>query len=747
MDPLLSVTTCRQPGSDSFIRVDMDSNSPPSVESLALIRRRRRRRVADENRKRAARACDGCKARKSKCIESSPGICQRCQANNLSCRFERERPSPPASPSPMSVRNLVTAPPSQSTSTPQENISIDSHQTENIMWPRFLSRLREAFSLDSLSGPEEQDMVAMQAHITRPTNLSPPEQTRLRIAVDSFPPRSVADFLLSVCIKHGIDIFFYFDQAQITEELDQFYTNPVSPLRSDPSFVCLVLAILALGSHWTPLERPSNSSQPLNTEESDPGRVFFRQAKLLIPDIIERSCLKSIQACFLLGVYLMPLNAVGSSYIYMGMALRKALAFDLHQNPDDQVLDERERQIRCRLWWSIYSLERRGFSCTTIKLNRPRSVRADIIKAPLPSPLESLDKAQKFDNFQLQIAYTRLIIILDRIADSEAWLTDATKPIESTNVENELRDWKKSLPEEFHLEAINPRDSRYRAVFHLYLNYYYAWIAIGKVSLITVVRTKLGRHLGQESQPPKIDETVEKLSRSCTKAAKKLLQLFEDLARTGNTARFSFTDFQGCSIATIVTLIAGILERDSTYETRVNFGLGCLRRMAAGNLTAKVGVRFVEALQSISNEAARKLRQSGAFSDRLQEDEVSLQSSAYNDWAEWLAAQEQPRTTQRDELADRDTTPATELAVPNREPSGPDAGFWSLGHAEEDSGWSSRDEPVLEPLSMTRPLIQHPMGVPENDFPSATYNDDQTFLMGLTGLDVLDFAGYPTQLE
>ncbi|KAJ3528863.1 hypothetical protein NM208_g10013 [Fusarium decemcellulare] len=677
----------------------MDSNSPPSVESLALIRRRRRRRVADENRKRAARACD------------------RCKQSQL----------------PVREREAVSAGQSQS--------NVD--QTENIMWPRFLSRLREAFSLDSLSGPEEQDMVAMQAHITRPTNLSPPEQTRLRIAVDSFPPRSVADFLLSVCIKHGIDIFFYFDQAQITEEVDQFYTNHLSPLRSDPSFVCLVLAIFALGSHWTPLERPSNSSQPLNTEESDPGRVFFRQAKLLIPDIIERSCLKSIQACFLLGVYLMPLNAVGSSYIYMGMALRKALAFDLHQNPDDQMLDERERQIRCRLWWSIYSLER----CTTIKLNRPQSVRADIIKAPLPSALDSLDKAQKFDNFQLQIAYTRLIIILDRIADSEAWLTDATKPIESTNVENELRDWKKSLPEEFDLEAINPRDSRYRAVFHLYLNYYYAWIAIGKVSLITVIRTKLGHHLGQESQPPKIDETVEKLSKSCTKAAKKLLQLFEDLARTGNTARFSFTDFQGCSIATIVTLIAGILERDSTYETRVNFGLGCLRRMAAGNLTAKVGVRFVEALQSISNEAARKLRQSGAFSDRLQEDEASLQSSAYNDWAEWLAAQEQPRTIQRDDLTDRDTTPATELAAPNREPSGSAAEFWSLEHAEEDPGWNSRDGPVLEPLSITRPLMQHPMGVPENDFPSATYNDDQTFLMGLTGLDVLDFAGYPTQLE
>ncbi|KAI1028645.1 hypothetical protein LB503_002108 [Fusarium chuoi] len=59
------------------------------MDSTPAARRRRRRRVAEENRKRAPRACDRCKARKSKCIESSPGICQRCEAGQLSCRFDR----------------------------------------------------------------------------------------------------------------------------------------------------------------------------------------------------------------------------------------------------------------------------------------------------------------------------------------------------------------------------------------------------------------------------------------------------------------------------------------------------------------------------------------------------------------------------------------------------------------------------------------------------------------------------------
>jgi hypothetical protein len=164
----------------------------------------------------------------------------------------------------------------------------------------------------------------------------------------------VAQFLVNICIKHGTDVFFYFDQMQIGDELDQFYNDISNPLRSDPSFVCLVLAIFALGSQWASLERRGS---PPSVPEGDPGRIFFQQASSLIPDILEDDSIRSIQACFILSVYLMPMNAVGTSYIYMSMALRKALSLGLHQNPED-LLEERERETRRRLWWSIYSLER-----------------------------------------------------------------------------------------------------------------------------------------------------------------------------------------------------------------------------------------------------------------------------------------------------------------------------------------------------------------------------------------------------
>jgi hypothetical protein len=180
----------------------------------------------------------------------------------------------------------------------------------------------------------------------------------LHAAIDAFPPRPIADFLVFVFIKHATDVFFYFDQAQMLSDIDEFYTDSSSSLRLDPAFICLAMATFALGSQWTPLERPEDLAPGQQKDDVDLGREFFFYAKSLVPDIIERSCLRSIQAPFVLGVYLMPASAIGASYVFLGLALRKALASDLHIGSEDASLTEIEKEVRCRLWWSIFSLER-----------------------------------------------------------------------------------------------------------------------------------------------------------------------------------------------------------------------------------------------------------------------------------------------------------------------------------------------------------------------------------------------------
>ncbi|KAJ5098287.1 hypothetical protein N7532_005288 [Penicillium argentinense] len=691
------------------------------MEITAAERRRRRRRVADENRRRAPRAE----------TLSVPG-----EQARIPLPDQQQSPTPPNQAENASSGNVAAE--SHEVLSPASVIShrlskhVIADQSKRIFWPSILSRLREAFSLDPQPAPEERDMVAMQARMIRQKGLHPSELSKLQVAIDAFPPRAVADFLLAVFMKHATDVFFYFDQSQMLADMNELYTDQYSPLRFDPAFICLAMATFALGSQWTPLERPERLESSQQKEYLDVGSVFFSHAKALIPEIIERSCLRSVQAPFVLGVYLMPACAVGTSYVYLGLAVRKALVADLHLEVDDHSMSQRDKEIRRRLWWSIYSLER----CTTTKLNRACSVDAKIITAALPSQCASLDRSQVFDNLQCQIAYARLIKILDKIAGSGdgsselGWLPQS-------KWEAGLKEWKRSLPADFRLDHFRPSDLCYRAVAHLYLNYYYAWITIGKVSLVTVAKNKLGQ---AEFETSEASDKAKKMASSCTKAARKVLRLFESLMKNRKITRFSFTDFQGCSIATIITLVSGILERDSGYDARVEFGLKCLQRMAIGNMAAQLGVRFVEAVQTITNEAVAKLERVRAISEDTSNMNIS---SGYDEWTEWLTMQEDPQRREQASRSGLETSSGGDHRAEKADPwrilpvISPRGAFtFSASRGEEIVGVStaSRDSSHLD-------STMEPWEPFEYDFLSDFRNDEQAFLMGLTGLDALDFSG------
>ncbi|KAJ6113445.1 transcriptional regulator family: Fungal Specific TF [Penicillium sp. IBT 18751x] len=690
------------------------------MDSPAVVRRQRRRRVADENRKRSIRA------------QRSPKPPEVAQASPCSAHRSMVTPTNPCDTrredAPVN-RNGEDFSPSSVLSQGLAKHVIADH-SKKVPWPDILSRLREAFSLDPQAASEERDMVAMQARMTCPKALHPFELLRSQEAIDAFPPRPVADFLFSVFTKHATDTFFYFDQAQFLSDLDQFYSDVTSPLRFDAAFICLAMATFALASQWTPMERPERSDIGEQRSNTNLGRIFYFHAKNLIPDIIERNCLRSIQAPFVLGVYLLPASAVGSSYVYMGLALRKALASDLHLHSDDQGLDYRETEVRRRLWWSIYSLESllEAYSsssprCTTIKLNRPRSVSADIITVPTPAPYAPLDRSQIFNNIDCQIAYTRLVKVLDQIADIGTFEQTDTSYVQW---EASLKEWKSSLPSDFTLDQIDSRTSKYRTVLHLRLNYYYAWITMGKVALVTVARAHMRRELYPGTATSNLCDRVRKQAKACTKAARKILQLFESLTQAQKITRFSFTDFQGCSIATIVTLVAGIMGRDSGYHSRVAFGLNCLKQMATGNMTAKMGVKFVQAIQSITTEAVDKLTRATSHEHRSGYDSETSVTLAYNQWDEWLTQQERSSSGT-----------ASMQPVPFECLESTIGGLSSWQSQVEQLGPSNSFVPKD---STECPTVSGSLNHEESGAFSALYADEQTLLMGLTGIDALDFS-------
>lgn len=316
-----------------------------------------------------------------------------------------------------------------------------------------------------------------------------------------------------------------------------------------------------------------------------------------------------------------------------------------------------------------------------------------------------------------------------------------------SDYETLLKSWKRSLPPELRLQSVHPESASYRAVLHLHLNYYFAWIAMGKVSVVTVVRNRLRSALRPGTATTKSsqqagDEDIEKLHRSCVKAAKRILELLESLGQTGNVARFSFSDFQGCSIATIVVLLAGILDRDAAYEARVSLGLDCLRRMAGGNVTVRKGVRFVEDLRSITDEAWWKLRSlSAQRSSRPSPGSAASKCPEYVQWEEWLAhaSSGEGRADGPQHVA-RGVSPAGGTL-----PVGPltSAGSAAATLAMSSPPWEETTPLQLGEMSASRfaPVgdTDSPMDVDFN-LPTGEFNVDEAYLIGLTGMEVLDFV-------
>ncbi|KAL0943911.1 thiamine repressible gene regulatory protein thi1 [Colletotrichum truncatum] len=709
-------------------------------------RRIRRRRVADEDRKRASRACTRCKARKSKCIETASGICQRCQRGSYKCSFEQQESPTPQTMSQTPVREVSS--PHNSTPTPNSGPVADGPEgrpmhrdlcsngdaPENFMWPRFLSRLRSAFYLESQPTSAEREMARAEAHVPR---MSPPYQSaealRLQAAIDRLPPIPVAMFLARLCIKHGTDSFFYFDQTTFLSELEDFYNNLTSPLRRDASFVCLLLSVLALGSQWTPRARPRTLNPPSFSFGGDPGRVFSDHARILMADTMDRVSMYSVEAAFVLGVYLMPSSAIGASYLYMGLALRKALTLGLHQESEDPDVDNHEKEMRRRLWWAIYSLER----TLTIKLNRPRSVGQEIITARLPTHASS-DSLQPFNNIDHQIANASFVKIIDTIIEPATWSSVVHPPL--GDYEPVLKSWKRSLPAALDLQNLNPTSPHYRAVFHLYLNYYFAWIAVGKTSVVATIRSHLRCAIPDNALLSTLDETTTRQFRSCSRAAKKILNLLECASNTGNIAPSSFTDFQGCSIATIIVVLTGILERDSAYEAQVDFGLSCLRKMANVHTAGRMAVCFVEALLSIAKEARAKLE---ASKEMQLQTELGIVDSDYLGWADWFAGavgssggeETRPSEPRISPPANSGTTGPRPDVLPVWEEA---AALLRLRNPPTPSHTRQPDDVALSPSFMSHEEPRFDAGI-DVDIPGFSFTENHMQLMGLTGMDMLDF--------
>lgn len=195
-----------------------------------------------------------------------------------------------------------------------------------------------------------------------------PGSTSISDIVALIPPRPVATFLVNVFFRHATSFYYYVDKHWVKETLEDLQTNSTRLRSKHVPAACVVLMVLAVSTQYVHLETSNPNSKrgrrssigsdaPANWE-LDVGSTFYRQVAKSISELIHAGSLLSVQAFLLLGFYSLPIDASGLGYIYLNLAVKVAIQNGMHRRISRGAFDARSKEIRRRIWWTVYCMER-----------------------------------------------------------------------------------------------------------------------------------------------------------------------------------------------------------------------------------------------------------------------------------------------------------------------------------------------------------------------------------------------------
>lgn len=429
-------------------------------------------------------------------------------------------------------------------------------------------------------------------------------------SITCLPPRYVADFLVQIFFKYAQTNNFYIEEDWLVEKLSVCYTDPDSLSFDDAGAVCCILMVLAVGTQFahmessTPMNRlPSGTTvnQDHHFSEDEVGLTFYQFASKLLPDIIATASVRSVQACLLIGTYLLPLDTSGLCYTYFGLALKLAIQNGMHRRYHGEGLSPRMIEVRNRVFWTSFTIEKR----ISILHGRPSSLSDPDVDGPLPVDFPGLMPASQISNHTNMVALITLTLKLGQVSQEITSLRTYRKEEQQDclerllNLRKHLVDWWSTLPEEITCRDLNPSGPLFRSNVHLKLDYCLTRVFIGRPFLFSNIKGL--SQTPSQATPFKGASGLAKnratLVTDCVEAALEIIDLCRLLRDETGLARASFTEFSSCRAALLVILAQGLTKRTERLGAALEQGISLIKIMSMGVGSARSAVSVIEALE------------------------------------------------------------------------------------------------------------------------------------------------------
>ena len=171
--------------------------------------------------------------------------------------------------------------------------------------------------------------------------------------VFALPERPVAELLSELFFRHVYVFYPFVDEKCFREQLSKTYEEKNSDAFRDRRHVpwlSLMNLVFAFGCDYVDL--------PLLKIHSL-ARIFAGRANdLIISVCFEIGTIQVLQSLLLLSIHLLSTMQLNKCWASVGCLLRTGQGLGLHLNPDDWNIPPLEKEMRKRLWWGIYCLDR-----------------------------------------------------------------------------------------------------------------------------------------------------------------------------------------------------------------------------------------------------------------------------------------------------------------------------------------------------------------------------------------------------
>ncbi|KIV85959.1 hypothetical protein PV11_01607 [Exophiala sideris] len=495
-------------------------------------------------------------------------------------------------------------------------------------------------------------------------------------AAGLFPPKEVASFLIDTFFEYGQTNYSYIDEQTLREKLDRFYASPKSINTCDSSWVCTALMLFAVGTQFAHLsstyrddgEKGSKTSEvemsrTLSPDDST-ALKFYHAAKRLMSDVIAIASVESVQAFLMFGMYTLPLHPDGLAYTYFGVALRLATLNGMHRSLRHRAgIGARSAEIRNRIWWTTYTLERRVCALH----GRPVSVSNADVDAEAPSDFPALRSQKRIDiipNFSVMIRLTAFLeaardklyvtcIMRDEtfghgltvwftinMADRSLWRKTMKRTTASGSsldsiwrLKQDLHCYWQSLPSGTRCRDLTPHRQLFRLNTHLALTYHLAHIFIGRTFIFsfpqgsaTVTPTST-----QEQTRHSSSELRDDLVNGSIQSALSVVDLCQTLKNEGLLARASYTEFTTCWAALLVILAQRMHEPSARLRMASEQGLKLIKSMSLGIYGASAEKMAIEAMET----ALRRLDEGATTHQQGNPIRGNPVASSYDQFRSW----------------------------------------------------------------------------------------------------------------